>query len=172
MKTTTRLLAVFILFSLFYSCKKEDISAKEGTPGNNSTLVYNVDKATMLQLVNEVRATGCTCGTTNMPAVAAVTWNDVLAKAAYDHSVDMKTNNYFSHTGLDGSSPGDRLQAAGYNWQAYGENIAAGYSSEEAVMDAWLHSEGHCKNIMSADFREMGAGREGNYWTQDFGTRQ
>jgi uncharacterized protein YkwD len=41
-----------------------------------------------------------------MPAVGAVVWNDQLAKAAYDHSVDMNTQDYFSHTGLDGSSPG------------------------------------------------------------------
>ena len=47
-----------------------------------------------------VRKTGCNCGSTVMPPVAAVTWNDKLAKAAYDHSVEMKANDYFSHTGL------------------------------------------------------------------------
>ena len=101
----------------------------------------------------------------------AVTWNDKLAKAAYDHSVDMKLNDYFSHTGLNGSNPGQRITAAGYIWKTYGENIANGYASEQAVMNGWLGSEGHCKNIMNGSFKEMGAGREGNYWTQIFGAR-
>ncbi len=64
----------------------------------------------------------------------------------------MKTNNYFSHTGLNGSTAGQRITAAGYTWSAYGENIANGYSSEQAVINGWLGSEGHCKNIMSAEF--------------------
>jgi uncharacterized protein YkwD len=56
-------------------------------------------------------------------------------------------------------------------WKTYGENIANGYGTEQAVMTAWLASEGHCKNIMSSSFKEIGAGREGNYWTQVFGIK-
>jgi uncharacterized protein YkwD len=56
-------------------------------------------------------------------------------------------------------------------WKTYGENIANGYGTEQAVMTAWLASEGHCKNIMNASFKEIGAGREGNYWTQVFGAK-
>jgi uncharacterized protein YkwD len=106
-----------------------------------------------------------------MPPVSIVVWNDQLAKAAFDHSVDMKTNNYFSHTGLDNSDPGQRITAAGYTWHAYGENIANGYTSEQAVIDGWLNSEGHCRNMMNADFKDMGVGRDGNYWTQEFGIK-
>jgi uncharacterized protein YkwD len=83
----------------------------------------------------------------------------------------MNKNNYFSHTGLDGSSPGDRITRVGYNWRAYGENIAKGYTSEQAVMNGWLQSEGHCKNIMSSNVKEMGVGRDGNYWTQVFAAK-
>jgi uncharacterized protein YkwD len=39
-------------------------------------------------------------------------------------------------------------------------------------MNGWLGSEGHCKNIMSANLKEVGVAREGNYWTEDFGTHQ
>jgi uncharacterized protein YkwD len=106
-----------------------------------------------------------------MPAVGAVVWNDQLAKAAYDHSVDMSTQDYFSHTGLDGSSPGQRITAAGYHWTSYGENIAEGYSTEQIVMNAWLSSEDHCKNIMDGGFKDIGVGRDGNYWTQDLGLK-
>ena len=170
-----RILPVILLVSvLFFSCKKTDVVVdSSNTNGNNNTNnnAYNVNKATLLQLVNDVRSKGCTCGTTVMPAVSTVVWNDQLAKAAYDHSVDMNTQDYFSHTGLDGSSPGQRITAAGYHWSSYGENIAEGYSTEQIVMNAWLGSEGHCKNIMDGGFKDMGVGREGNYWTQDFGSK-
>lgn len=160
--------AFFTLF-VFYSCKKSDLPVN--TPPPVPEIVYNVNKATLLELVNEVRAKGCTCGTTVKPAVAAVSWNDQLAKAAYDHSVDMKTDNYFSHNTPEGVTPGQRITAAGYNWKTFGENIAMGYATEQAVINAWLASEGHCKNIMNGSFKEMGVGKEGNYWTQVFGAK-
>jgi len=125
----------------------------------------------MLQLINQQRAKGCTCGTTVMPAVAPLTWNDLLGKAAYDHSLDMKTNNYFAHNSQDGTTPGTRITAAGYSWSTWGENIAEGYTDEQSVMTAWINSPGHCMNIMNGSFKEIGFGRSGNYWTQDFGTK-
>jgi len=83
----------------------------------------------------------------------------------------MNKNNYFSHTGLDGSTPGDRIRNAGYSWTAYGENIAKGYTTEQAVMDAWIKSEEHCINIMNPVFTELGAAKAGSYWVQEFGAR-
>lgn len=172
-----RILPMILLGSfLFFSCKKTDVvvdnsSSNPSNNNNNNAVVYNVNKATLLQLVNDVRKKGCTCGSTVMPAVGAIAWNDQLAKAAYDHSVEMNTQDYFSHTGLNGSSAGERITTAGYHWRSWGENIANGYRSEEAVMNAWLGSEGHCKNIMNGGFKDMGAGRDGNYWTQDFGSK-
>jgi uncharacterized protein YkwD len=168
---------VAFLFSLaLVSCQKEDIKPVETTPVEpeapaGPAIVYNVNKAKMLELVNNVRRTGCNCGNTAMPPVAAVTWNDRLARAAFDHSADMQAHEYFSHTGLNGSNAGQRMIAAGYNWRAYGENIAKGYANEQAVINGWLGSEGHCRNIMNAGFREMGVGRQGDYWTQLFGSR-
>ncbi|MBC7850450.1 MAG: CAP domain-containing protein [Chitinophagaceae bacterium] len=162
---------LFTLLSLsIFSCQKNDLSSPEETPTEEATS-YKVNKATLLQLVNNVRAAGCTCGSTVMPPVSPVTWNDLLAKAAYGHSLDMMQKNYFNHTGSDGSDAGQRITAAGYVWTAYGENIANGYPNETAVMNGWLNSEGHCKNIMNAAVIEMGAGREANYWTQLFGRR-
>lgn len=165
-----RFIIILSFPALIVSCKKDVASSNTtGNPGSN--IVYNVNKSTLLQLVNNVRQTGCTCGTTSMNAVGTVTWNDQLAKATDVHSKDMFTNNYFSHTGLDGTTPGDRITAAGYVWSTYGENIALGYSDEASVMNAWLNSEGHCKNIMNGNFKEMGAGKEGTYWTEIFGAK-
>lgn len=164
---------LFILFSLFglYSCQKEDGATKLPEPSPSGSPVTNVEQATLLQLVNDIRQSGCTCGSTVMPPVAPVTWNDQLAAAALSHSNDMYAKNYFSHTGSNGSSAGDRITDAGYTWKAYGENIAKGHPSEKAVIDGWLASEGHCKNIMSPFMKEMGVARVGSYWTQELGSR-
>jgi uncharacterized protein YkwD len=170
MKTKFLVVAISLFFIFLYSCRKGDVTVPKQDPPVNSNS-FNVQKDVMLQRINSVRAAGCTCGSTTMPPVAAISWSDQLAAAAYHHSKDMFQKNYFSHTGANGSSPGERIVAAGYNWKTYGENIAKGYASEEAVIAGWLASEGHCKNIMNPSFKEMGAGREGSYWTQLFGSR-
>jgi uncharacterized protein YkwD len=173
MKLQKPLLLLFSLSFIFFSCKKDTGSPASNTknPADSTSATTDPSQPLMLQLVNATRAKGCTCGTTVMPPVKSLTWNAILAQVALAHSTDMNDNNYFSHTGLDGSSPGDRITAAGYIWISYGENIAEGYSDEQSVMTAWLQSEGHCLNIMNAGFKEMGSGKDGAYWTQDFGTR-
>ncbi len=164
---------------LAVSCSKESTEPETeetsspttpGTTAGTNNLVYNVNKTTMLQLINDVRTKGCTCGSTVMPPVARLEWNDKLAKAAYLHSADMNSNNYFSHTSQDGRNPGTRISAQGFNWSSYGENIARGQANEAAVMNSWLNSEGHCKNIMNARFKYVGAGMQNKYWTQVFGS--
>lgn len=130
-----------------------------------------VDKTLLLQLVNEVRQKGCQCGDTWYPPAPAVSWNSQLEQAALVHSNDMYARNYFSHTALDGSKAGSRLDAAGYRWKTYGENIALGYHNEKEVVKGWLQSPGHCKNMLGKAYREMAVARVGNYWTQVFATR-
>ena len=171
MRIKLSFLPALILSLIFISCQKENASTGNNDPVNQNTTGFNVNAELLLKLVNDVRQSGCNCGSTAMPPVAPVTWNALLAKAAYDHSADMQAKDYFDHTGLDGSTPGTRITNAGYTWKTYGENIASGYTSETAVINGWLTSEGHCLNIMNANFKEMGAGRAGNYWTQEFGTR-
>ena len=133
----------------------------------------------MLTLVNNARAVSRSCGGSDYPAVPALAWNCLLETAALNHASSMADNDYFSHTGLDGSSPGDRITAAGYIWRAYAENIAAGYADAEAAMAGWLESPGHCANIMNSSVTELGAGAAENatsqygiYWNQDFADQQ
>ncbi|MHA7959258.1 CAP domain-containing protein [Streptomyces sp. L500] len=99
-----------------------------------------------------------------------------LTAAAQKHSDDMAEEHFFSHTNPDGAGPGSRISAAGYHWEAYGENIARGQATPAAVMDAWMRSAGHRENILDCAFREMGVGvatgPEGPFWTQDFGSRE
>ena len=130
-----------------------------------------INKTVLLQLVNRVRQSGCTCVGKYYPPVPPVQWNEQLEKAAQAHSQDMSAKKYFSHTAPDGSNGGVRIERAGYHWMAYGENIASGYKSEQEVIQGWLSSPGHCRNIMNKNYREMGVARAGNYWTQTFGAR-
>jgi uncharacterized protein YkwD len=152
-----------LIFAFLVSCTKSGVMEPAETP---STVPSTVNKTTLLQLVNDVRKKGCQCGDTWYGPASAVSWNAQLEAAAYRHSRDMFEKKYFSHTGTDGTDAGDRITAAGYNWTTYGENIGQGYSSEQAVINGWLNSPGHCRNIMGKNYREMGVARVGGYWTQ------
>jgi uncharacterized protein YkwD len=128
------------------------------------------DKITTMEdevttLINKERAkAGC----------AAVRTDERMRTAARAHSADMAKNNYFSHTGLDGSSFVDRLERAGYPRSgAAGENIAYGYATAQAVVTGWMNSDGHRTNILNCAAKATGVGLayRGNtpYWTQEFG---
>jgi len=111
-----------------------------------------------------------------MNGLSSLAWNDRLWSSARGHSTDMATNDYFSHTGLDGRTHGDRMTAAGYQWNSALENIAAGQSSPTAVVDAWMNSPGHRANILNTVVCDLGVGYAynasstyGDYWTQNFG---
>ncbi|MGM0875130.1 MAG: CAP domain-containing protein [Bacillota bacterium] len=93
-----------------------------------------------------------------------------LSKVAREKSLDMQKNNYFSHTSPTYGSPFDMLKQFGITYKAAGENIAKGQRSPEEVVNAWMNSEGHRKNILSSNFTHIGVGyvAEGNYWTQQF----
>lgn len=155
------------------------------TPPSNSlpacsAVRFNADgtglsSAVFTQALNQVRATPCRCANQAFASpVAAVAWNTRLEAAALAHSQDMQRNNFFSHTGSDGSNPGQRTARAGYSAASWGENIAAGYPDMNTVIRGWLESQsGHCEAIKSASFSEIGAalvqGQPSNtyrtYWT-------
>lgn len=153
-------------------------SAPPAEPQPSAPSGPSAAEAQVVVLVNQARATARTCGTTAHPPAPALAVHDLLVGVARAHSLDMAVHGYFSHTGLDGSEPWDRMSAAGYDWMAAGENIAAGQPTPESVVSAWLASPGHCQNIMNDRFTEIGVGYAhvaastyGHYWTQNFGRR-
>ena len=95
--------------------------------------------------------------------------------AARAHSKDMAAHKYFDHTGLDKSSPGIRMDRAGYDADSgWAENIAYGFPTPEAVMNKWMNSPGHRQNILDCGLKALGVGvakaaDNSLYWTQDFG---
>lgn len=95
-----------------------------------------------------------------------------LTDAAQTHAEDMADNNYLSHTGLDGSSVGDRALEAGYDYAFIAENIAQGFYSEEAVMAAWMNSPGHAANILDDRAEDFGLGLEDDTWVLMLGSER
>lgn len=118
----------------------------------------------VLRLVNEERAKQ------GLGALKRASDLDSLARA---HSADMIKRNFFDHTNPDGQSPFDRMRAAGISYRAAAENIASGQTSAQSVMNAWMNSSGHRKNILNSSYTEIGIGAVKSsagkiYWTQEF----
>ncbi|MEP7297475.1 MAG: CAP domain-containing protein [Burkholderiales bacterium] len=131
-----------------------------------------------LARMNALRAAGADCRTAGKFAPAAsLTWSAQLTQSSEAHTQDMVTHNFFSHTGSNGSTLSVRVDATGYQWNALGENIAAGQSGLDVVMTAWMGSDGHCANLMNPAFKDVGlvcvpgtATTTYNiYWTMDLG---
>jgi uncharacterized protein YkwD len=168
-----KLLAFLLFFLLFFLFAPETKAQSDTVPANLSydVIPVTVNRTKMLQLVNTVRSKGCQCGDTFYYPAPPLTWNTKLETAAYYHTTDMAKNKFFSHYAPDGSRGGNRLERAGYRWKTYGENIGQGYKTEKEMLDGWLASPSHCKNIMNKTYKEMGVARVGMLWTQEFGSR-
>ncbi|KAF1773105.1 CAP domain [Phytophthora cactorum] len=124
--------------------------------------------ALLLAAVNKERAA------VGLPSLCM---NTKLQSAAQKHSNDMAANNFMSHTGSNGSSMSQRITASGFKWTAIAENVAAGQKDVTTVMQAWMNSAGHKKNILGSKYKMFGCGYAYNansiykrYWTQEFGT--
>jgi len=93
-----------------------------------------------------------------------------LNTSARTKAKDMSTNHYFDHNSPTLGSPFDQMRNMGVQYSAAGENIAQGQKTPAEVMEAWMNSEGHRKNIMSPEFTHCGVGftSEGDYWVQQF----
>ena len=155
--------SLLLLIGLFFGC-----SSTNEPPIKSS----DIDKTLLLQLVNSYRASGCNCGSEGyFPLTNPLTWNNIIELTAQDHSSDMFKKKFLDHKGSNGSTPGTRLNKRGYNWSTCGENIARGYSTEQAVIEDWIKSPTHCRNIMNPNFKEMGVSKVDKYWTQVFGTK-
>ncbi len=107
----------------------------------------------------------------------ALTANALLTQSAQGHSEAMAAGDFFDHINpLTGLEPKDRITAAGYQWNAIGENIASGQTTPQEVIQSWMSSPGHRENILSPDFTEIGVGyfqkpgdTHATYWVQNFG---
>lgn len=129
----------------------------------------------VLELVNEARAQSRRCGAKRFAPVPPLKLNRALGRAALAHAQDMARLDHMTHKSRDGSTPAQRVSRSGYSWKNVAENVAAGQMTPEAAVASWIESPGHCANLMSAQFTEMGVAfavepdsGPGIYWAQVF----
>jgi uncharacterized protein YkwD len=161
------------LFFMLVACGETPLVTSKSIPSGATE-----DMQRLLVLVNEVRATGYVCDEDlKFDPAEPLTLDTKLMTAAYKHSVDLDAagvtvNMHVTPQGAVNYEPGTkftgRIELESYKWAAAGENVAFGFNSPERVMQAWLESPGHCKNILNPKFSELGLGRAGTYWTQVF----
>jgi uncharacterized protein YkwD len=103
-----------------------------------------------VRLTNDERAAA------GIPALQS---SSALMQAAQLHASQMAAARQMAHTLPEATYPTvtDRLNAVGYSWQTYGENIASGQTSAAQAMSGWMQSSGHRANILNTSFTEMGA---------------
>lgn len=129
----------------------------------------------VLGLINEARSRTRRCGRKTFEATTGLRRAAALEQAARAHAQDMSAHNFLGHEGSEGSMPAERAAQAGYSWASVAENVAAGQTTAEEVVDTWLSSPGHCANLMDPRYSESGVGRATNpdskhvvYWVQVF----
>lgn len=137
---------------------KEDINEYKNIQSEN----------TYTDLINEVYE--ITNNYRSLVGVSSLTLDSSLVEAASIRAKELSDS--FSHTRPNGSSCFTVLSGLGISYGTAGENIAAGYSSSQSVMEGWHSSSGHYQNIISSKFKKIGIGvnivNNQYYWVQIF----
>lgn len=95
---------------------------------------------------------------------------DEMETVAVQRAVELSA--YFEHTRPNGESCMTVMDDYELEYGVGTENIAGGYSTASAVMDAWMDSKGHRENILDPDFTHIGVAcfevDSVRYWVQFF----
>ena len=110
--------------------------------------IYNqIAQADIYTLTNQVRQDN---------GLSPLKVNSVLELSAQLKANDMVQSNYFGHESPSGVSPWYWFNKAKYGYTTAGENLAMNFVSSKEVINAWLNSETHKKNLLYVDFSEIG----------------
>lgn len=133
--------------------------AKTGRPDIPEKYAFSYLKSVedeIVKLCNEERAKS------NLKPLSI---NETLRQSARYKSNEMLQFEYFDHNSpITGYKPWELAKIFGYSYTAFGENIwyAKGYSQAQIeaklIVDGWMNSEGHRKNIMNGNFGRIGVG--------------
>lgn len=134
----------------------------------------------VMKAVNTLRTNRYNCATGRTDGVARppLTRSATLDRAALAQAIAMPVGGFVEHVSLlDGSTPAQRIAAAGYPNASTAENLAAGQPTPAEAVDGWLNSSGHCAALMG-DYSETGlsyvrvpGSDYEHYWVQVFGKR-
>ena len=96
---------------------------------------------------------------------AELKWDSRVAAIAWDHSADMVSRHFFSHTNPDKKGPSERLQESNLVYTSAAENLARHAKTAQEAFDAWLRSPQHRRNLLDKRFTRHGVGRVEDRWT-------
>lgn len=117
----------------------------------------------VIQLTNQERAKN---------GLGPMTADWELSRVARYKAMDMRDKGYFSHTSPTYGSPFDMIKNFGISYRSAAENIAAGQTTPQSVVQSWMNSSGHRANILSSNTRigvgYAKGGSYGYYWVQMF----
>lgn len=88
--------------------------------------------------------------------ISPLSLNDNLSQAAANKAADMFSKNYWAHNAPDGTTPWVFIKGAGYNYIYAGENLARGFNNATEVVNAWMASPEHKKNMLSSNYQNVG----------------
>lgn len=168
---TRVLLFGVLLVALFLV--KVDPQGLSAVRDQSSVLAYatNMSRGDLLAGTNTARSQN---------GLGGLTLDGQLNNAAQAKAQHMIDNNYWSHVAPDGTQPWYFFEQAGYSYRAAGENLAYGFMTSQATVDAWMNSPSHRANILG-DYADVGFGiangpsYQGNQNTvvvAHYGTRQ
>lgn len=132
----------------------------DSAPGETST--QNPSLQQIVDLVNKER---------EKAGVSPLTMDQALNQAAGIRAEEIYTT--FAHERPDGSRYLTVLDQLTISYSGCGENVAYGFRTPEAVMEAWMNSEGHKANILNEKYTSIGVGyykgaNGYHYWSQMF----
>jgi hypothetical protein len=116
-----------------------------------ATLAY----ATEMSVSNLLSGTNAQRTSRGIPAL---TINSKLNSSASAKAADMRDRDYWAHNTPDGNEPWIFFDAAGYNYQKAGENLAYGFSSSAETITGWMNSPSHRDNMLDTEYTEVGFG--------------
>lgn len=129
-----------------------------GAPGGSPRL----SQSGVLAYATEMSSSGLLSATNTQRSqnggLAPLTLNSKLSAAAQSKANDMIARNYWSHNTPDGKEPWVFIEAANYEYQKAGENLAYGFSSSSDTVTGWMNSTSHRANILDDAYREVGFG--------------
>ena len=118
---------------------------------SSGVLGYATD-ISITELLNDTNAQRTANG------LPALNLNNDLDNAAQAKANDMVTQNYWSHVNPEGETPWQFITAAGYDYQAAGENLAYGFDSSADTVTGWMNSAEHRANILDSTYIDVGFG--------------
>ena len=170
-----KLLGLLAITCFLYSCASDEENVPldsffEEPEVEDFSAEMSAFESETLELINAFRAETNDCGGEIHEPTFPLKWHPNLDAAAEAHAQYMFDNNILSHEGRDGSTLADRLEIAGYDARAFGENIAEGPATPAEVVEAFKNSPSHCVVMSSPHFTQVGISKIGRYWVFDFGT--